>query len=250
MTTYAHTDGSAARRVAAVAMIGAAGLAIAGFTALGSIFQYPDILAEPAADILELYRANQAAVSGWFFVLLLGAAMLAPIGYLLGRLAGGVVGRWIAGLGIAAAAVQVIGLSRWILFVPGLAADAQHPDRAAAATDTFETLHVWLGTVVGETIGYALTATFTVLVAGTVARGVGGRWLSYLGFGSAALIATGVVIPLGVELADLANFAGYVLWCGWLIAMGVALLRGTGSAPSAVVESGLDLHLRRQAGES
>ena len=42
---------------------------------------------------------------------------------------------------------------------------------------------------------------------------------------SAALIATGIVIPLGVGGAGLTNFAGYVLWCLWLIAMAVLLWR-------------------------
>ncbi len=99
-------------------MASAAILAIAGFTALGSIFDYPKILKEPTDEILTAYRADQVAISGWFLVLVISAALLAPIGILLGRLAGGSAGRWIAGLGIAAAAVQVIGLSRWVVLVP------------------------------------------------------------------------------------------------------------------------------------
>ena len=49
--------------------------------------------------------------------------------------------------------------------------------------------------------------------------------MTYLGYGSAALIATGVVIPLGVHAATLTNFAGYVAWCLWRIAMAVFLWR-------------------------
>ena len=48
--------------------------------------------------------------------------------------------------------------------------------------------------------------------------------MSTVGYASAALIATGVVIPI-VEGASLTNFAGYVLWCLWLIAMSVVLWR-------------------------
>jgi len=40
------------RRLTAATMAGAAVLAIAGFTALGSIFDYPKILRSPAAEIL------------------------------------------------------------------------------------------------------------------------------------------------------------------------------------------------------
>ncbi|WP_433046382.1 DUF4386 family protein [Dactylosporangium sp. CS-033363] len=201
-------------RMTALAMAAAAALAIAGFTALGSVFEYPQILKEPTADILSLYREHQPAVVGWFLVLVVGAVLLAPIGIALGRRAGGRLGAWIAGLGVAAAAVQAIGLSRWVLFVPSIS--------AAGDTHRFEQLHFWLGEVLGETVGYALTAAFTVLVVRAVASW---RWLAYAGYAAAALIATGVLIPLGLAFASMTNFAGYVLWCVWLIALAAALWR-------------------------
>ena len=220
------------RRLSAIAMAGAAALAIAGFTALGSVFDYPAILKSPTAEILATFRRQQAAVTGWFLVLVVSAALLAPIGVLLGRLAGGKLGPWIAGLGIAAATVQVIGLSRWVLLVPGVSDDALVPSRTANAHDTFETLHTWLGEVVGETVGYALTAAFTVLVTIAVTRVVAPRWMTSVGYASAALIATGVLIPLGVGAADLTNFVGYVAWCLWLIAMAVAVWRWNPAMPT------------------
>src|SRR4029453_11486432 len=108
-------------------MAAAALLAIAGFTALGSVFEYPQILKSPTADILDLYRRRQGAVATWFLALMVSAALLAPAGILLGRLAGGIRGRWIAGLGVAAAAVQVIGLSPWGVLGPGLSPPAPPP---------------------------------------------------------------------------------------------------------------------------
>ncbi len=215
------------RRLAATTMAGAATLAIAGFTALGSIFEYPQILKKPTADILALYRDHQSAVSGWFLVLAVSAALLAPAGVLLGRIAGGAPGRWIAGIGAAAAVVQVVGLSRWFLIVPGISDDATDPTRAGAAFDRFDTVHFWLGRMLGETVGYALTATFTLLVVLHVTRALAPRWMSVLGLVSAALIATGVLIPLGVAAASMTNFAGYVAWCLWLIAMAVVLWRSS-----------------------
>ena len=53
-----------------------------------------------------------------------------------------------------------------------------------------------------------------------------------LGYASAGLIATGVLIPLGVGVAGLSNFAGYVLWCLWLIVMAVVLWRSAAPAPA------------------
>jgi hypothetical protein len=54
--------------------------------------------------------------------------------------------------------------------------------------------------------------------------------MTWLGYAAAALIATGVVIPLGLEAASLTNFAGYVLWCLWLLAMAVILWRAPAAA--------------------
>ena len=209
-------------RLAAAAMASAAVLAIAGFTALGSVFEYPQILKEPTEDILASYRLHQTAITGWFLVLVISAAMLAPIGILVGRIAGGTTGRWIAVAGITGAAVQVIGLARWVLLIPGVSRDAIDPTHTISAHERFEQLHFWLGTVIGETIGYALTATFTVLVARAVTHAVAPRWMVALGYASAGLIATGVLVPV-VDLASVTNFAGYVAWCLWLIAMAVML---------------------------
>jgi hypothetical protein len=213
-------------RRAGAALALASLLAIAGFTVLGSVFEYPQILDEPTGDVLALFREHQGTVRAWFAVLAIGSALMAPAGVWLGRVAGGRVGRWIAGLGIAAAVVQVVGLQRWVTLVPGIAEDALDPAGRADAEDRFELLHTVLGQVIGETLGYAFTAAFTVLVVVALRRTLLPGWLAVGGYVSAGLIATGVVIPV-VEPASLTNFAGYVLWCAWLIALAVVLVRSS-----------------------
>jgi len=141
------------QRAAAGMMTGAAALAIAGFTALGSIFNYPQILKATTPEILDSYRESQIAITGWFLALVISAGLLAPIGVLLGRITGGILGKWITGVGIAAATVQVIGLSRWVLLIPGISDDATVPALTENAHRTFEQLHFWLGTILGETVG-------------------------------------------------------------------------------------------------
>jgi uncharacterized protein involved in cysteine biosynthesis len=79
--------------------------------------------------------------------------------------------------------------------------------------------------VIGETVGYALTAAFTVLVVAAIVRQGAPRWIAWLGYAAAALIATGVLVPLGVAAATLTNFVGYVAWCVWLLALAVLLVR-------------------------
>lgn len=210
------------RRLAAALMVVAVVLSNVAFLGLGSIFEYPDILQESSAEILEKFRADETAIIALFTTLAAAAALLAPIAILLGRLAANELGRWSIRVGIAAAAVQVIGLLRWPLIVPFLA------DRDD--TDAFETVHTLLGTVVGETFGYLLTAAWTILIIGALGRHVAGRWFSILGFVSAALIAVGVFVPLDLPGADFANFVGYVVWSIWLLAFAILIWRRPVSA--------------------
>lgn len=236
MSTNVITGGTvtngATARLAGAALALASLLAIAGFTILGSVFQYPQILEEPTTEVLALFREHQGAVVTWFLVLVVSAALMAPAGLFLGRLVGGTLGRWIAVVGIAAATVQVIGLQRWVTLVPGISQDALDPARRADASERFELLHTILGRVIGETFGYALTTTFTVLVVVALRRTIMPRWMAVIGYLAAGLIATGVVIPV-VEVASLSNFAGYVVWCGWLLGVAVLLFRAPGPTTTA-----------------
>jgi len=230
-----------ARRTA-VLLILAAVLANLGFTALGSIFNYPDVLDEPAGSVLADFREHQGAVSTWFAVLAFSAALLAPIAIGVGRLSAARAMRIAVPVGIAAAAVQVIGLLRWPILVPGYASDAASTSASVAADgrDAFTTASDILGTAIGETLGYLLTATWTVLVVVALGRHFAGRWFPILGGLSAGLVFVGVFSPLDLPVIDTANFFGYVLWSIWLIAFGVVLLlrerRGDAPAGSSAAE--------------
>jgi len=192
-------------------------LANAAFVGLGSVFNYPDILQEPPDQILTEFRADEGTIVALFIMLALSAALLAPIAVLLGRLADGERGPLSIRVGVAAAVVQVIGLLRWPLIVPSLA-DSND-------TDAFDTVHTVLGTVVGETFGYLLTAAWTVLIISALAEHLAGRWFSILGYTAAALIAVGVLVPLDVPGADFANFMGYILWSVWMLAFATLIVR-------------------------
>jgi hypothetical protein len=213
-------------KLTAFLLIAVAVLATAGFTALGSIFNYPDVLDEPAGQVLANFRDNQTAIAGWFAVLALSAALFAPIAIGVARLSSHRLMRIAVPVGIAAAVVQVIGLSRWPILVPGYASDAASADPgvAAAARDSFTTASDILGTAIGETFGYLLTATWTVLVIVALGQRYAGRTFQVTGAVSAVLVLAGVLSPLGLPVIDTANFLGYVLWCLWLIAFGAVML--------------------------
>jgi hypothetical protein len=226
------------RKLTAIALITAAVLTNVGFTALSSIFNYPDVLKEPTGQILRRFREDQSSVTMWFTVLALSAALFGPIAVGIGKLRSD---RWMklaVPVGIAAAAVQTIGLSRWPLLVPGFASDAGSTSAATAADaqSHFDTAHTILGTVIGETFGYLLTAGWTVLVVASLGTRFSGRLFRVLGTVSAAMIVLGVLSPLDLGLIDTVNFFGYVLWSVWLIWLAVAVLRDArtpGMVPAA-----------------
>lgn len=215
-------------RTATAALLIAAAIGTNGaFTVLGTVFDYPDVLKQPVDDVLARFQASQAAVTGWFTVLAAAAALLAPIAIGVGRLSTSRAMRVAVPVGIAAAVVQVIGLLRWPLLVPGYAAAATSPDpaTAVAARDSFATANAILGQLVGETFGYLLTVTWTLLVLAALGRRFAARWFLALGGVSGVLILGGVLSPLNVATLDRANFIGYILWSAWLVAFAALLLR-------------------------
>ena len=119
-------------RLTAALLVTGAVAVNAAFFGLGALFDYPDVLQRPGAEVLASFRDHQVGVMSWFTVLLAGAALMAPIavGRTSPRQRAGRLRR--DGVGIAAAVVQVIGLSRWLLVIrpsPG-----RRPTRRARPT--------------------------------------------------------------------------------------------------------------------
>ena len=229
------------RKVTAALLMTAAVLTNAAFTVLGMVFNYPDVLKQPVEEVLAEFRGSQNLVMFWFAVLALSAALFAPIAIGVGQLSSHRVMRVAVPVGIAAAVVQVIGLLRWPLLVPGFAADASSPDPAVAAParDSVVLAPRILGNLIGETRGYLLTAAWTLLVLVALGRSFAGLWFIALGAASAVLVLAGVLSPLDLPVIDLANFIGYVLWSVWLVVFGLLLLRQprTGTAAPARVRA-------------
>jgi hypothetical protein len=224
---YRHRSIAPRYKGTAALLVTGAVTANIAFTGLGAVFDYPAVLKKPAAEVLATFRDHQAVVSLWFLLLAVSSALLAPIAVAVGRLSTHRAMRLAVPVGIAAAAVQVVGLLRWPLLVPSYAADAtsSDPSVAASALDSFATANRILGTTIGETLGYALTATWTVLVVIALGRRFAGTWFSTLGVTSAVLVLSGVLSPRELTVVDTANFVGYVLWSLWLITFAVVLLR-------------------------
>src|SRR5690242_14761346 len=115
-------------RATGALLVAAAVLANGAFLGLATVFGYPDVLALPAQEALTRFTDTAPLVPGLFALLAFAAALLAPVALGAARLAGrGPWSRTAVVAGVGAALVQVIGLLRWPLLVPGLAATATDP---------------------------------------------------------------------------------------------------------------------------
>ena len=213
------------RSITAALLIAAAVLTNVAFTALGSIFNYPDVLKEPTDDILVAFRADRTPVVAWFTVLTLSAALLRH--RVRCRAASSGRGRSASRIVAAVAAAPGPGDRPVPLAAarPRLRRRRHQRRPRGRRVPPFDTAHQVLGHLVGETFGYLFTAAWTLLVLATIGREVAGRWFTALGAVSAVLILAGVLSPLDLPGVDLANFVGYVLWSGWLVAFAVVLVR-------------------------
>ena len=140
-----------------------------------------------------------------------------------------------AGTGVLAGFVQALGLLRWVMLVPMLAANyvapGASPTDQAIAVGLFDAANHYFGAGVGEHLGYLFTGAWTLLVSGLIWRQH--RILAPLG----ALIAVGVLVgmaePFGVPLAGTINALNFTLWALWTLVLGVIVLRGERRVPAA-----------------
>jgi hypothetical protein len=204
------------------------------FALLQRTFEYPDILRQPPADVLQRFAAGGASLIGTWYVFMLSAVLFVPAAILLGRVfalhAPGLMSVAVP-VGVLAGAVQFIGLARWPFVVPYLAQAYTAPASSAATRDAivvaFEILNRYAGMAIGEHLGYLFTGIWTLLVSAALFGVTGMRVRAALGVAGvvAALgILFGLLEGVGVEAAGAVNAISYVQWSLWLNALGVWML--------------------------
>jgi hypothetical protein len=212
-----------------VALIVAIVLVQVPFAILASTFDYPDILREPAAVVLARYRDGGVTLTlAWYAF----AASVLPMLVVMVRLPHALVlsaaSRSVAVVAAAiSGAVQLVGLLRWTLVVPVIAAHAAaHGDTPAVAL-VFEVQHQLFGVLLGEHVGQLMLAAWTWVVVGAPDLP---RALWWAGRLSAVLVVVGLVDgwatvrPLGVDVGTL-PVIGFGAWALVMLGLGVVLIR-------------------------
>jgi hypothetical protein len=195
------------------------------FAQLAARFAYPDILRQPAEVILAEFQAGGVGLIATWYAFALAALLMIPVGlahaFARGRMAlMPELATSAAMLGALAGLLQAMGLLRWVLVVPGLAASGD--------VQGFELIHAFGGLALGEHLGMVLTAGHVFLVA-VMQHKESRRLLALLGHGVGVLIALGAfegpALAFGLPAGILALCAvvGYLGLSAWMILSGLSL---------------------------
>jgi hypothetical protein len=207
------------------------------YTALIANFDYPDILRQPAGEVLAAFeQGGSSLILTWLAFAWSGLPILLAM-LLLPKALGGeksTLLRLATTFGVIGAAAQMIGLLRWVFVVPGLAQAYTAPQAGEitkeATVQIFQAFHQFGGVLLGEHIGQVFTILWMVMVCAEILRlGVPARWVGWLGLVSAGIYFLGqgellaTVMP-GFPVVGPAGLVGSLLWLAWMAVLGAYLM--------------------------
>lgn len=207
----------------------------AAASTLSAIFDWPDILREPASVVLPAFTAGGPGLvwtwfaTAWTYGLLAVPILLLPSA--LGLKQDPVV-RVATYAGAASVLLSLIGFLRWVFVVPQLAGSYTAGDTATqtAVAAAWTAQHQFGGALLGEHLGQLLVIGWSVSLSLVMLRGrVLSRWLGASGLGVSALylLNQGDVLATAVPefpVWDLAGLIGSTSWGLWVAALGICIL--------------------------
>jgi hypothetical protein len=205
------------------------------FFMLGRAFEYPDILRKPTDYILVQFAAGGRRLVALWYAFAMTALLAMPMALLLGAVFAVNYPQLAAAsaiIGVLSGLTQAMGLLRWPLLVPSLAAQYLKPETTPAQRDAlgvvFNAFHQYVGGVIGEHLGFLLTATWTLLISVMmIGSPLFGGLIGAVGILSAVGILAGLLEPAGWKPAGAVNGISYIVWSLWLVVAGIILIAGT-----------------------
>lgn len=222
-------------------------LVTAPFFILQSVFEFPDILRQPADYALKLFLQHESVIVPTYYVFLFSALTAIPLSVALVRFfasneAASKGNSALLSLGTATAIFQAIGFSRWVFTIPMIAHAYFAPNTAETSKQAlalmYETLNRYLGMTVGEHLGFLSMGAWTIVLAwqfgkaGVASERVS-RILVWTGYATGVLTVLsagehfgGASAPLFAVLNIIAN----TVWIFWLVGLAILFYRSERTA--------------------
>jgi len=227
----------------------------AAATALSVMFDWPDVLREPAEVVLPAFTAGgPALVWAWFAAAWTYGLLAIPILLLPAALGlqGNPVVKVATSAGAASVLLSLIGFLRWVFVVPALASSYATGDgqtRAAVAA-AWTAQHQFGGALLGEHLGQLLVIAWSAAVSIVILRsGILPRWIGAVGLitSSIYLLNQGDILATavpGFPVWDLAGLLGSTGWGLWIAALGTSILlkRPAAASPAPTTHFHSDHH--------
>jgi Domain of unknown function (DUF4386) len=203
-------------------------------TVLGTAINWPKSLSDPAEKFLPLLIQNASAVRFGYLVyliysILFGVIALLTIQVLNYQKSDSIWLRVATGFGIASMITRCLGIIRWLVAMPALAALYTDASISTATRESiavvYRVLNDYVGSV-GEVLGVSLFAALWLAIVSLkiLQTKVLPKWLGYLGLVSATLLAVQLVKLFGLELGAFISISVSVLQL-WFLAMGIVFVR-------------------------
>jgi hypothetical protein len=208
------------------------------YTLLIMNFEYPDILRESTGYILtQFYMGGNKLIFTWLAFAWVGLPLLFAIIMLqkvLKREDAPYLGSATV-VGVVGAITQMLGLLRWSFVVPILAQIYVDPDSNNATKEavlvSFQVIHQYGGVILGEHIGQTFSIIWMFLICLVMLKArLFKSWLGWFGIVAAVVYLLAqtellnTVMPTFPVVPE-AGLIGSLLWLGWMIALGIFLVR-------------------------
>lgn len=207
---------------------------------LAKVENFPDLQARGIDEFLTtVYQSGKTGVLVWYAAIVSGILYMAAMAMFHKVLEPERI-PWmgvVTTIGIAAWAIQLIGMVRWIFVFPYLAnvwaASANNPQKREIVEVVYNAFTNYTGFALGQTIGIHLTAIWTFLAGIAMKKSpLFKPWVGYLAILIAIGQAIGNIGPLGAVLPEipiqtLFNVSGIVwyIYYLWTAYVGIVMIR-------------------------
>lgn len=234
----------AAYRGAAIAIFAHVVALFGGFTVLGIVFDFPDILRVPAGERLATYVTNQAIVQPTYWLLAMtGFSQIAIAGFVYRSFRDRDRSLLLFALifGILCGTLQAMGFIRWAILIPYLATEMAATGATGPVADSIGliegTFNRYAGMAVGEHLANICLGLWTGFTGvALLAERLVDRRLAWAGAGLGIVAGLLALEQLGVApaLFGVVVDYGFPAWAVWLLVLAVSLWRtppSTGEGP-------------------